>query len=94
MHYYVEPLALCLTTCASYVTCHLTKHTPLVLFLTRDFLSLFHSGVLSSIHLCDMTSQLNKVDGTSPNLVVCHGTVVHGNLKKEMVFYARAAKQK
>ena len=41
MCYYVEPFALCWTTCASYATCHLTKHTPLVLFPTRDLLSLF-----------------------------------------------------
>jgi len=66
MRHYVEPLALCWTTCASYATCHLTKHTRLVLFPTRDLLSLFPSRVLSSIHLCD----LNKVDITSPNLVV------------------------
>jgi len=37
------PLALCWTTCTSYATCHLTKHTPLVLFPTRDLLSLFPS---------------------------------------------------
>jgi len=67
MRFYFEPLALCWTTCASYATCHLTKHTP----PTRDFLSLFPSRVLSSIHLCDMTFKLNKVDVTCPNLVVC-----------------------
>ena len=38
-----------------------------VLFPTRDLLSLFPLRVLSSIHLCDM----NKVDITSPNLVIC-----------------------
>ena len=49
MRYCVEPLALYWTTCASYATCHLTKHTPLVFFLTRDLLCLFPSRVLSSI---------------------------------------------
>jgi len=69
MRYYVEPLVLCWTTCASYATCHL-KHTPLVLFPTWDLLSLFPSRALSSIHLCYMTFKLKKVDVTSPNLAV------------------------
>jgi len=63
----LSPSRFAKTTCASYATCHLTKHTRLVLFPTRVFLSRFPSRVLSSIHLCDM----NKVDITSPNLVVC-----------------------